>query len=66
MKFLWKAIVMLNLGPLYTRSHDFEIEKIFLICPKLVIDAEIYGLVLAPRLEKGYHHIWEANLQPLG
>jgi len=25
-----------------------------------------YGLVLAPRLKKGYHLIWETNLQPLG
>jgi hypothetical protein len=26
--------------------------------------AELYGLVFAPRLKKGYHQIWEANLQP--
>jgi hypothetical protein len=32
-----------------------EIEKIFSICPKLLINAELYGLVLAPRLKKGYH-----------
>jgi hypothetical protein len=43
-----------------------ELEKIFSICLKLLINAELYGLVLAPRLEKGYHEIWEANLQPLG
>ncbi len=30
----------------------------------LVGCAELYGLVLAPRLKKGYHQIWEANLQP--
>ncbi len=36
------------------------------ICPKLQINAELYGLVLAPRLKKGYHQLWEANLQPLG
>jgi hypothetical protein len=29
-----------------------EIEKIFSICPKLVINAELYGLVLASRLKK--------------
>jgi hypothetical protein len=29
-----------------------EIEKIFSICPKLLINAELYGLVLAPRLKK--------------
>jgi hypothetical protein len=32
-----------------------ELEKIFSICPKLLINAELYRLVLAPRLEKGYH-----------
>jgi hypothetical protein len=32
-----------------------EIEKLFSICPKLLINAEHYGLVLAPRLKKGYH-----------
>jgi hypothetical protein len=42
-----------------------EIEKIFSICPKLLVNSELYGLVLAPRLKKGYHPIWEANLQPL-
>jgi len=34
--------------------------------PPVLIKAELYGLVLAPRLEKGYHQIWEANVQPLG
>jgi hypothetical protein len=43
-----------------------ELEKIFSICPKLLINAELYGLVLAPSLERGYHGIWEANLQPFG
>jgi hypothetical protein len=44
-----------------------EIENIFSICPKLVINAELYGLVLASRLKKkGYLRTWEANLQPLG
>jgi hypothetical protein len=28
-----------------------EIEKIFSICPKLLINAELYGLLLAPRLK---------------
>jgi hypothetical protein len=42
-----------------------ETEKSFSICPKLLINAGLYGLVLAPRLKKGYHQIWEANLQPL-
>jgi hypothetical protein len=30
-----------------------EVEKIFSIYPKLLINAEFYGLVLAPRLKKG-------------
>jgi hypothetical protein len=29
-----------------------ELKKIFSICPKLLINAELYGLVLAPWLEK--------------
>jgi len=39
----------------------------FSMCPKLLINAELYGLVLAPpSLEKGYHGIWEADLQAFG
>jgi hypothetical protein len=41
-------------------------KKTFQICPKLLKNAELCGLVLDPRLKKGYHQIWEANLQPLG
>jgi hypothetical protein len=41
-------------------------KKTFQSAPKLLINAEHYGLVLAPRLKKEYHQIWEANLQPLG
>jgi hypothetical protein len=50
----------------FTLRDKAELEKIFSICTKLLINAEIYGLVLAPKLEKGYHRIWVANLQPLG
>jgi hypothetical protein len=50
----------------FTQGVKAELEKIFSICPKLIINAELYGLVSAPRLEKGYHRIWEANLQSLG
>jgi hypothetical protein len=50
----------------FTLGVKAEIEKKISICPKLLINAELYGLALAPRLEKGYHKIWEANLQPLG
>ncbi len=41
-------------------------KKSFQSAPRLLIHAELNGLVLAPRLKKGYHQIWEANLQPLG
>jgi len=50
---------------LYTRIKA-EIEKTFSICPKLLINAELHSLVMTPRLKKGYHRIWEPNLQPLG
>jgi hypothetical protein len=51
----------------FTLGVKAEIEKNFSICPKyLLINAELYGLVLAPRLKKGYNRIWETNLQPLG
>jgi hypothetical protein len=52
----------------FTLQVKAKLEKIFSICPKLLINAELYELVLAPRLEKGYHRIWEFifHLQPLG
>jgi len=50
----------------FTLGVKADSEKNFSICPKLVINAEHYGPVLAPRLKKGYHQIWEANLQPFG
>jgi hypothetical protein len=40
--------------------------KNYSICPRLQKNAELYGLVLDPRLKKGYHQIWEANSQHLG
>jgi hypothetical protein len=39
----------------FTLGVKVELEKIFSICPKLLINAEFYGLVLASGLEKGYH-----------
>jgi hypothetical protein len=39
----------------FTLRVKAEIEKIFSICPKLLTKDELYGLVLAPRLKKGYH-----------
>jgi hypothetical protein len=50
----------------FTLGAKAEIEKSFSICPKVLINAELYGLSLAPKLKKTYHGIWEAKLQPLG
>jgi hypothetical protein len=50
---------------LYTKSEGWNFFKNS-ICLKLLINAELHGLVLAPRVKKGYYRIWEANLQPLG
>jgi len=36
----------------FTLGVKADIEKNFSICPKLLINAELYGLVLAPRLKK--------------
>jgi hypothetical protein len=52
----------------FTLGVKAELEKNFSICPKLLLNAELYELVLAPRLgkKKGYNQTWEANVQPLG
>jgi len=39
----------------FTLRLKAKIEKLFSICPKLLINAELYGLVLPPRLKKRYH-----------
>ncbi len=39
-----------------------ELGKIFSICPNLLIDVELYDLVLVPRLKKGYQPNWATNL----
>jgi hypothetical protein len=49
----------------FTLRVKVEIFLKISICPKLLVNSELYGLVLAPRLKKEYHPIWEANLQPL-
>ncbi len=49
----------------FTVGVKADIENNFSIGLKLLINAEHCGLVLAPRLKKGYQQIWEANLQPL-
>jgi hypothetical protein len=37
---------------LFTLGVKTELENIFSICPKLLINAELDGLVLAPRLKR--------------
>jgi hypothetical protein len=44
----------------FTLGVKVEIEKKKFNLPQVTF----YGLLLAPRLKKGYHQIWEANLQP--
>jgi len=36
----------------FTLGVKAELEKIFSICPNLLINVELYDLVLAPRLKK--------------
>jgi len=36
----------------FTLGVKAEIEKIFSICPELLINAELYGLVISPMLKK--------------
>jgi hypothetical protein len=62
--FYWSKVEISPIG--FTLVVKAELEKKISICPKLLINAELYGLVLAPRLGKGYQRIWEAYLQPLG
>jgi hypothetical protein len=51
----------------FTPGVNADIEKNSSICPNLALNAEHYDLVFSPRQKKkGYHQIWEANLQPLG
>ncbi len=51
----------------FTLGVKAELQKnLFNVTPKLLINAELYGLVLAPRVDKGHHQICKANLQPLG
>jgi hypothetical protein len=60
------------IGPKVEISHKgfpigvkAEIQKKLFNLPQVLINAELYGLVSATRLKKGYHQIWEANLQSL-
>jgi hypothetical protein len=57
-----QLISTIPIGAKVGMSHkDFRLgakmerEKIFSICPKLLINSELYGLVLRPRLKEGYH-----------
>jgi len=50
----------------FTLGVKVEIEKKLVDLPQVLLNAELYGLVLARRLKKGYHQIWQPNLQSLG
>jgi hypothetical protein len=50
----------------FTLGIKTELQKILSICPKLLRNAELYDHVLAPRLEKGYQQICNANCNPSG
>jgi hypothetical protein len=51
-----QAFLLVEISPKhFTVGVQAELEKIFSICPELLINAELYGLVFAPRLEKRYH-----------
>jgi hypothetical protein len=47
------------------RPKGFTLKVKAFNLPQVLTNAKQYGLVLAPRQKKGYHQIWEANLQPL-
>jgi hypothetical protein len=46
----------------YTLEIKVEIEKKLFNLPQILINDNLYGVVLVLRLKKGYHQIWEANL----
>jgi hypothetical protein len=56
-----------EIGPKgFTRRVKTELEKKIYNLLKFLINPNFTGFVLGRRLEKGYHQIWELNLQPLG
>jgi hypothetical protein len=44
----------------FTLGVKAELPKMFSICPKVLINAELDGLLLAPRLEIGYQEVCDA------
>ncbi len=50
----------------FTLRVKAEILKFFSICPKLLINAEFYGLVLAPRLKKRIPSSFGSQFATLG
>jgi hypothetical protein len=62
-----RPIILKQVSPKgFTLGVKAEIEKIFSLCPKLLINAEIYGLVLAPRLKKRIPSILGSQFATLG
>jgi hypothetical protein len=62
-----RPIILKQLSPKgFTLGVKAEIGKIFSICPKLLMNAEIYGVVLAPRLKKRIPSILGSQFATLG
>jgi hypothetical protein len=49
----------------FTRGVKAEIEKVFSIWPKLLLNAELCGLVLATRLEKNTIEFGNLDMVPI-
>ncbi len=59
-------LLISSTNSLHLPSHDLESKlqkRNISLSPNLLINVELYGLLLAPRLIKGYHQNWEVNLQ---
>jgi hypothetical protein len=50
----------------FTLGVKAEIAKTFSTCPQVLINAERFGLILAPRLKKGYHQNLGGQFATLG
>ncbi len=50
----------------FTLGVKVELEKIFSICPNLLINVELYNIVLAPRLKKDNNQFGQRICNPLG
>jgi hypothetical protein len=47
----------------FTLGVNAEIKNKLFNLPQVLINAQLYGLVLGPRLKKQYHQIWAPGLK---